>query len=278
MDDSRDMIALLQVTRDNWTADETPHFVLMEFVKGVEVGVGAFFNGENFIGPPNLDWEHKRFFPGDIGELTGEMGTVVTYRHAQVMFGRTLSRLAPLLRESGYCGYINLNTIVNDNGIWPLEFTCRFGYPGFAILSALHRQSWAEILAALTRRSSSGIKTRNGFSTGVVLTVPSFPYSDGYKELGHGTPICFRQSLTGRDREFLHYGEVTQRNDQLLTAGMIGYAMVVTGIGESIEQSIAAAYERVEKVVIPNMRYRKDIGARLVDHDWAEMKRLRLVS
>ena len=37
------------------------------------------------------------------------------------------------LAEENYVGYIDLNCIVNGNGIYPLEFTSRFGYPTISI-------------------------------------------------------------------------------------------------------------------------------------------------
>jgi len=273
-DDGTDMVALLTASRNIWTPDEAPNFVLMDHVSGVEVGVGAFFNGEEFLSPPNLDWEHKRFFPGDIGELTGEMGTVVTYRGGERIFDASLARMAQPLRESGYCGYINLNTIINADGIWPLEFTCRFGYPGFPILDALHHDTWDTIHSSLIARDCLEIRTSDGYSVGVVITVPPFPYSDGYAELGKGTPICFREPLTTAELDAVHYGEVTMSNGQLVAAGMVGYIMVVTGTGASVEDARTQAYERVDKVVVPNARYRNDIGVRLINHDYACLREL----
>jgi phosphoribosylamine---glycine ligase len=277
MENGGDMLAVLRATQRTWPADEPVSFVLMDHLTGVEVGVGAFFDGEKFLSPANLDWEHKRFFPGDIGELTGEMGTVVTYRGAEAMFDRSLARVAPQLRESGYCGYINLNTIVNDEGIWPLEFTCRFGYPGFPILDSLHRCGWDEIFRSLIGRDGRTLPTRDGYSVGVVITVPPFPYMHGYDSLGKGSPICFADDFEDADRDALHYGEVDMRSGELVTAGLIGYIMVVTGVAKSIEGARNAAYSRVQKVVIPNSRYRNDIGVRLMEHDLAEMRRLGLV-
>ncbi len=276
MENGDDMRAFLRASQRTWPTLEKQSFVLMDHVTGAEVGVGAFFDGERFLEPANLDWEHKRFFPGDIGELTGEMGTVVTYRGAERIFENSLARAEPLLRESGYCGYINLNTIVNDDGVWPLEFTCRFGYPGFPILDSLHQCGWDQIFRSLIARDGKRFPTHDGYSVGVVITVPPFPYSQGYDALGKGRPICFAHDLDDVDRASLHYGEVDIRDGQLVTSGLIGYIMVVTGVAESVEAAREQAYRRVDKVVIPNARYRNDIGVRLIDRDLPELRRLRL--
>lgn len=274
MESGDDVLAVLRLQRDRWKYAETPQFIVMEHLSGVEVGTGAFFNGRSFLRPANLDWEHKRFFAGNMGELTGEMGTLATYRGAEKLFERSLARLEPLLRESGYVGYINLNTIVNDRGIFPLELTCRFGYPGFAILDAMHACGWDEIFAQLVGGEDLALRTHDGYAICVVLTVPTFPYYHGYEEQSKGAPILFRETLTEADREHLHFAEVAREGEQLVTAGSVGYVMVVTGRGPTVEAARADAYTRAAKVVIPNLRYRLDIGEQFLVRDRGEMERL----
>ncbi|HEU4520922.1 MAG TPA: phosphoribosylglycinamide synthetase C domain-containing protein, partial [Thermoanaerobaculia bacterium] len=207
------------------------------------------------------------------GELTGERGTLATYRGAEILFDRTLRRLQPLLAESGYMGYINLNTIVNDRGIFPLELTCRFGYPGFVILDAMHESAWDEIFIQLVEGHDTTLRTRDGYAICVVITVPTFPYGRGYDELSKGAPILFRETMTEADRDHLHFAEVCMEGEQLVTAGSIGYIMVVTGRGETVEDAREDAYERCAKVVIPNCRYRLDIGEQFIARDRERMIR-----
>jgi phosphoribosylamine--glycine ligase len=273
LDEGDDMLAMLRLQRAKWQHEEAPRFVLMRHVRGVEVGVGGFFDGQRFLEPCNLDWEHKRFFPGNLGELTGEMGTVVSYRRAARLFGATLGRLAPLLREARHVGYVNLNMIVNDDGAFPLEFTCRFGVPGFAVLSALHRDPWDVLLARMVAGDSPTFQTHDGFAVGVVLTVPPFPYPDGYERLSKGAPICLHR-MSAEELEQLHYGEMRLDGEQLVTAGQIGYVMVVTGRGASVRDARTKAYELARKVVVPNMRYRNDIGEAFERTDERELIRL----
>jgi phosphoribosylamine---glycine ligase len=252
-------------------------FILMEYVDGIEMGVGAYFNGSTFLRPACLDWEHKRFFPGDLGELTGEMGTVVTYARSRSFFERTLLPLERLLRDNGHCGYVNLNTIVNANGIWPLEFTCRFGYPGFAILTPLQKTPWSELLAAMTGGSRSEFEVRAGFSVGIVLTTPPFPYPRSQVQEPVGLPVIFDGELSDQDRHNLHFCELGLEAGQLVTTGIYGWAMVVTGTGDTIALAQRRANALADRMLVPNVRYRRDIGDRLIAGDYARVEQLRLL-
>jgi phosphoribosylamine--glycine ligase len=272
LSDGRDVLAFLA-----GLPNDIPPFILMRHVDGIEMGIGAYFNGKDFLTPSCLDWEHKRFFPGDLGELTGEMGTIVTYERTQRFHELTLARMGPLLRESGYCGYINLNTIVNEEGVWPLEFTCRFGYPGYAILDPLQETPWGELFYAMVAQHGSSFKTREGFSAGIVMTTPPFPYARPDVEEPVGLPVLFDESLTEEDRSHLHYGEVGMKGGQLVTTGAYGWTMVVTGIGPSVQLARDNANRLVERVVIPNARYRRDIGDRLIAGEYDRVDQLGLL-
>src|SRR6516165_7972727 len=61
------------------------------------------------------------------------MGTFMFWSGPNRLFNSTLKKLEPRLAEEGYVGYIDLNCIVNGNGIYPLEFTSHFGYPTISI-------------------------------------------------------------------------------------------------------------------------------------------------
>jgi phosphoribosylamine--glycine ligase len=275
LNDGRDVRAFL--TKLKQTDDDTKSLILTEYVDGVEMGVGAYFNGAEFLTPACLDWEHKRFFPDDLGELTGEMGTVVTYARTRRFFDRTLGRMETLLRDNGYCGYVNLNTIVNERGIWPLEFTCRFGYPGFAILDPLQAVPWGQLFQAMITRSRPSFETRPGFAVGIVLTTPPFPYPRSLVAEPIGLPILFDGELTAEDRRPLHYGEVGLEGGDLVTSGYYGYTMVATGVGASIATAQERANRLADRVLAPNIRYRHDIGSRLMRGDYTRVERLGLL-
>lgn len=252
-------------------------FILMAFIEGVEMGIGAYFDGERFLTPACLDWEHKRFFAGDLGELTGEMGTVATYDRSSRFFDLTLKKIEPQLRGRNHIGYVNLNTIVNEQGIWPLEFTCRFGYPGFAVLEPLQDIGWGALFRGMADSSATALPTRPGFSVGVVMTTPPFPYSRKQVDEPVGLPVLFDGPLDESDCGNLHYGEVGLADGALVTSGLYGWTMVVTGTGASIGEARSAAYRRVARVIVPNGRYRLDIGQRLIDRDFHRLEALGLL-
>lgn len=84
-----DVIRMLKAYEKSW-GNNFGAFQLQRKVKGVEVAVGAFFNGTTFLPPYNISFEHKKLFPNELGVSTGEMGTSMFWSEESVLFERTL--------------------------------------------------------------------------------------------------------------------------------------------------------------------------------------------
>jgi phosphoribosylamine--glycine ligase len=264
-DDGTDVIHVLQSYKAVY-ADTVKVFQLQRRVRGVEVAVGAFFNGREFMMPINVNFEHKPLFPGNIGPATGEMGTCMYWSGPNRIFNATLAKLQDRLAEEGYVGYIDINCIVNGNGIYPLEFTARFGYPTISIQSDGISMPMGDFLYGMASGTLTDFKTKRGFQIGVRVVVPPFPYDDPktFEANSKDRVIIFRKP----HYEGIHIEDVREVNGEWLITGSSGVVLIVTGMGNSVKQAQAQAYQRVKNVLIPNMYYRTDIGDRwFEDHD-----------
>ena len=176
-EDGVDVIGMLEAYKRAFS-EEIKVFQLQRRVNGVEVAVGGFFNGKKFITPININFEHKKLFPGEVGPPTGEMGTSMFWSEPNALFNRTLLKMEPKLAEEGYVGYIDVNCIVNNNGIYPLEFTSRFGYPTISIQQEGMLTPISEFFWDLANGQEPKWRTRSGFQIGVRIVVPPFPFDD----------------------------------------------------------------------------------------------------
>ncbi len=257
-EDGKDLIEILEQNKKVLTK-KIKRFQLQKRVMGVEVAVGAFFNGEDFIYPVNINFEHKKLFPGDIGPFTGEMGTLMFWSPPNEIFRHTLLKIKDELAKSGYVGYIDINCIANSRGIFPLEFTSRFGYPTISIQMEGVTSIWGDFLFRLARKESFELKTKKGFQIGVVVVVPPFPFDDKkesfiYKDLS----ILFKKG----GLEGVHLGDVKLVDGVWRIAGDSGYGLVITGSASTVDAARKQVYTRLKTIILQNMYYRTDIGVK----------------
>ncbi len=263
-EDGHDVIQVLEDYKRAWS-NRIKDFQLQKRIMGVEVATGAFFNGREFATPICVNFEHKKLFPGDIGPPTGEMGTSMFWSEPNKIFNSTLKKMEPRLAEERYVGYIDVNCIVNSNGIYPLEFTARFGYPTISIQQEGLLMPISELLYKLAEGSTNRLRTRSGFQVGVRVVVPPFPYRDKetFESTSKDAVILFKTP----SREGFHIEDVKQVNGEWLVTGTSGVVLIVCGVGPTMKQAQRQAYNRVRNVMIPHMYYREDVGDRWSEED-----------
>jgi phosphoribosylamine--glycine ligase len=273
-EDGRDVVQVLRDYKRHLSAT-VKEFQLQRRIIGVEVAVGAFFNGSEFVTPVCVNFEHKKLFPGDIGPATGEMGTSMFWTEPNRLFNATLKKMEPRLREARFSSYIDINCIVNSNGIYPLEFTSRFGYPAISIQQEGLLTPIGEILEKLSKSEITRVRARTGFQVGVRVVVPPFPYNDRetFESTSKDSVVLFKTP----SRDGIHIEDVKLVDGEWRVTGNSGVVLVVCGTGSTMRQAQRQAYNRVRNVMIPYMYYRDDIGERWTEdsdrlHAWGYLR------
>ncbi|GAA0539228.1 phosphoribosylamine--glycine ligase [Halorubrum ejinorense] len=280
-DDGSDVVDVLRAYKKAW-GHRMKGFQLQRKVAGVEIAICGFFNGNEFIDRVNFNFEHKKLFPGNIGPSTGEMGTSMFWAGQNKLFKETFGKIEGWLADEGYVGSIDINCIVNESGIYPLEFTPRFGYPTIALQEESIESSTAEFFYDLAHGNDPDPTVHGGYQIAVRVVLPPFPFDDEktYDENSRNAAVVFqtesregshasgeRVTSSGVAPDGIHLEDTKQVDGQWRVAGESGMPIVVTGKGETMGAAREQAYGRIDDVVMPNMYYRDDIGERWVDGD-----------
>ncbi len=201
--------------------------------------------------------------------------TAMFWSEPNKLFNSTLRRVETKLRDEGYVGYFDLNCIVNSSGIYPLEFTSRFGYPTISIQQEGMITPISDFLYDLSRGTKTKLKVKSGFQVGVRVVVPPFPFRDRktFEAQSKDSVVTFKKPNT----EGIHIEDVKLVNGEWVITGAAGVALIACGTGQTMRQAQSQAYNRINNIIIPHMYYRKDIGDRWFDdsdrlHSWGYLR------
>lgn len=273
-----DAIALLENYISNHSVGKE-NITLHERVYGVEIGIGRYFNGTDWVGPIEFNIEHTRFFPGDLGPTTSEMGTLAWYSDDENnrLYKETLALMKDYLAEAKFRGDFEINCMVNENGAFPLEATARLGSPITHLHSEIHDSPWGEFLYAVASGKNYDLKWKKGYGIVLLMAVPPFPYAEEYKEQNlSGLGIHFKD-FKPEDFSHIHFEGVSSRaggKNEYYISDNQGYVLFVTEIGNSIKETRDKVHGLANRIIIPKVFYRNDIGAEFEINGLPKLKKL----
>ena len=239
--------------------------VIEEFLTGEEASFIVMVDGKHVL-PMASSQDHKARDEGDRGPNTGGMGAyspapVVTPEiHDRIMNEVILPTVKGMADEGHpFTGFLYAGLMVAEDGTPKvLEFNVRFGDPETQpIMMRLQSDLVEHIEAALDGALDGQTAAWDSRAAlGVVLAAGGYPGSYRKGDVITGLP---RQELA--DAKVFHAG-TAMKDGEIVTAG--GRVLCVVGLGETVAQAQARAYEIVEQIHWKDVYFRRDIGYRAI--------------
>lgn len=234
--------------------------VIEQFLTGQEVSVLAFTDGKTLV-PMVSAQDHKRVYDNDKGPNTGGMGAfspsrIYDEKTAKYCYDNIFIPTMNAMNKEGrtFKGVLYFGLIITAEGVYVIEYNCRFGDPETQAVLPRLKSDLFEIFNAVIdeKLDKISIEWYDDAAACVVMASGGYPkkYTSGYEITGiddaqKGGAVVF------------HAGTKIQ-DGKTVTAG--GRVLGVTAMGKTLDEAIKNAYSGVEKIAFCDAHYRKDIG------------------
>jgi phosphoribosylamine--glycine ligase len=239
--------------------------VVEEILEGPEVSAFALSDGETVV-PLALSQDFKRVGDGDAGPNTGGMGAYsplpwiddATEREIWDLCRRTVTTMAT--EGLAYRGLLYTGLMLTADGPKVLEYNCRFGDPETEVVIPRLRTDLAELLLATATGGLAEVKVDWTPDAAVTVILASGGYPGAY---GTGVPIEGLDVADAVEDAVVFHAGTAEVDGRVVTSG--GRVLSVTGLGATIGDARARAYDAVSTIHFEGSTHRTDIAARAAE-------------
>jgi phosphoribosylamine--glycine ligase len=236
--------------------------VVEECMQGEEVSFFALCDGEVAM-PFAAAQDHKAVYDGDTGPNTGGMGAYSPApsfddaMQARVMCDIIHPAIAAM-RALGrpFTGILFAGLMMTQTGPRLIEFNARFGDPETEAILMRLKSDLLALLFAASKVMLKGIDIRwhDRAALCVIMAANGYPGPVKRGSVIHGLD----QAAVLADAVVFHGGTERNADGDVIAAG--GRVLAVTGIGATIADAQAKAYQAVDTIEWPEGFCRRDIG------------------
>ena len=235
--------------------DKTPKAIIEDKLIGVECSLMGFCNGEEIFFMPQAQ-DYKKRNNNDEGPNTGGMGSIAPVNiltELEITYMKAL--LDKLVRELKYVGILYAGLMKTNNGIYVLEFNCRYGDPEAQVLLNLLKTNLYDICIDCIKGNTPNIQWYNKSCMNLVLSHNDYPFdkSNTFLEIENidKVPEDFR----------IYYANVKKMNKVLYTNG--GRVLSMVYCDDSLEKCYNKLYNNIN-ITYKNIYYRSDIAYKYI--------------
>jgi phosphoribosylamine--glycine ligase len=237
--------------------------VIEEALRGEEVSYHVVSDGTRWVAlAPAQD--HKRAYDGDRGPNTGGMGA---YSPPPVvdaaMEAKILERVVePTLRGMAeeaqpYRGALFVGLMIVDGEPQVLKYNTRFGDPECEAMMTRWKGDVLPLLDGSARGDLRGVEPAWEAPCSLCVVLASGGYPESFEK---GKPITGLERAVAVEGVTVFHAGTAREAGGFVTAG--GRVLMVTAIGETIDQAAERAYRAADLIHFEGKHMRRDIGWR----------------